>query len=147
MKSVDKFLKNCGSSKNHLVSQKSQQIRYNIESLDVGEDYFWNDLKLRVNIFIIYRNPKNILNKILSSFQGGDFHPILEEDSLIGGSLFEGKVPRTVNSYLFKSYLVSRSTPKFDFGFTHLPVIFDKNLSMNYKKHGNIEDYLRKFID
>ena len=114
--------------------------------LEETKKYF-DDLKARVNIFIIYRNPKNILNKILNQFQEGEFHSVLEKDSLINGPSFEGKVPETVNSYLFRTYLVSRSIPELNFSFTNLPTILDKNLSENYKKHGSIEKYLRKFID
>lgn len=147
MKSVEGFLKKQGSYKNYLATPNSQQIRYNFEPVESGEEYYEDNLKMRANIFIIYRNPKNILNKILHQFQEGEFHSVLEKDSLINGPNFEGRVPGTVNNYLFTSYLVSRSIPKLDFSFTHLPVILDKNLSENYKKNGNIEKYLRRFID
>jgi len=147
MKSVESFLRKQKGRQNALITPKSQQIRYNIEPVDLGEEYNFDDLKARVNIFIIYRNPKNILNKILNQFQEGEFHSVLEKDSLINGPSFEGKVPETVNSYLFRTYLVSRSIPELNFSFTNLPTILDKNLSENYKKHGSIEKYLRKFID
>lgn len=147
MKSVERFLGKQKGSQNVLVTPKSQQIRYNIELINLGEDYYFDELKMRMNLFIIYRNPKNLLNKILDQFQKGDFHPILEEDSLINGPSFEGRIPGTVNNYLFKSYLVTGDVSKLNFSFTRLPAILDKNLSENYKKNGSIEKYLRKFID
>jgi len=136
-KSVESFIKYKKLRENPLP--KTDQIRWNCETANMGEMDFDNQ-KVKYNFFIIYRNPNLILEKILDNFQM-DFHPSMEEDLKI-----EGKIEKSVNSYILISYLANRVVSNLDFGFTKIPVIKDKNLTNRYKKKGSLEDYIQKFI-
>lgn len=139
MKSVEGFLNEKGKKK--IIYPKMPQIRWNQEPAETGEHHF-DDQKVMYNFFVIYRNPEIILNKILEQFQKGEFHPVLEQVEKL-----EGDVPKTVNQYLFASYHSNRSLDRLDFNFTELPVVRDSNLTNKYRKRGNVENYIQKFID
>lgn len=139
MKNIEEFLGRKGREK--FISSRVPQIRWNQEPAETGEHHF-DDQKGMYNFFIIYRNPKIILNKILEQFQEGEFHPVLEQVEKL-----EGDIPKTVNQYLFVSYLSNRFLDRLNFDFTELPVVKDSNLTNKYLKRGNVEKYIQKFID
>ena len=102
-----------------------------------GDDYCKD-----YHFFVKYRNPEIIFDKIEEIFNQREFtSPLDRKDRL------EGHVKGTVNDYKLVTYTTSRAPEKISFGWTKLPVNKDKNLSDDYKKGGNIEKYVTRFID
>jgi hypothetical protein len=139
MKNVESFLRD--KKKKEIGYPRRPQIRWNLEPAEAGE-YHFDDQKVMYNFFIIYRNPDLILNKLLEQFQEGEFHPVLEQIEKI-----EGDISKTVNQYLFVSYYSNRALDRLKFDFTELSVVKDSNLTNKYRKRGNVENYIQKFLD
>ena len=120
------------------VSNRVPQIRWNKEQSGEmhGDDYCAD-----FYFFIKSRNPQNILDKIEDIFNKRIFKSPLDKQEIA-----KGHISGTTNDYVLIKYTTSREPDRFFFGWTDLPAIIDKNLSNHYKKKGNIEDYIQRFL-
>ena len=135
---VDVSAKTLKKKKPLRVSNKISQVRWNKEQ---SEEMHGGDYCIDFHFFIKSRNPQNILDKIEDIFDQRIFKAPLSKHEIV-----KGHVAGTINDYILVTYTTSRAPDKFSFDWTDLPVIPDKNLSNNYKKHGNIEDYIKRFL-